>query len=188
MCRKKNTCQTLKPQVDLSSTELPFFLFKSLLNLSPIKNLLIPLRQLQEKNGHLIREKNPLQRFAFFGYGQVCRIWPVVRSGRSFCTIQLISLGSSVMPVVAGAALSWFLLLSSTPLPGLICHVLFRAGRKPLRVVAVSFEIAWKELTFQETHPSFQPGALLQPSWVCRVRCTRAQCWCLTWWMTTERN
>lgn len=64
MCRKKKTSQTFQPQVGLSSTELSFFLFKSLLNLSPMQNLLVPQGQLQEKNGHLIRKKNPPQRFA----------------------------------------------------------------------------------------------------------------------------
>lgn len=71
------------------------------------------------------------------------------------------SVGSSVMPVAVGAALSLFLLVPSMPLLGLVCHVLFRAGRQPLRVLAAYFEMSWKELTFQETHASFQPAALL---------------------------
>lgn len=40
--------------------------------------------------------------------------------------------------------------------------------------------MSWKELAFQETHPSFQPAALLQPSWVCRVQSSQAQHWCQT--------
>lgn len=87
MCRKKKTSQTFQPQVGLSSTELSFFLFKSLLNLSPMQNLLVPQGQLQEKNGHLIREKKSSSEVCRVGYGQVYGIWPVVISGRSFCTI-----------------------------------------------------------------------------------------------------
>lgn len=161
MYRKKKTSQTFQPQVGLSSTELLFFLFKSLLNRLSMQNLLISPGQLQEKNGHSIREKNPLQRFALFSCGQVCRIGSVVRSGICFCTILWLSVGSSVMPVAAGAALSVFLLLPWMPLPGLVCHVLFRAGRQLLRVLAVYIEMCWKELTFQETHPSFLPATLL---------------------------
>lgn len=70
-----------------------FFLSESLLNRSSMQNLLIPLGQFQEKNGHWIREKNPLQRFALFSCGQVCRIGSAVRSGICFCTLLLILCG-----------------------------------------------------------------------------------------------
>lgn len=161
MYRKKKTSQTFQPQVGLSSTELLFFLFKSLLNRLSMQNLLISPGQLQEKNGHSIREKNPLQRFALFSCGQVCRIGSVVRSGICFCTILLIVCG---FQCDACGCRCCFVSVSPAPLdaPAWAClHVLFRAGRQLLRVLAVYIEMCWKELTFQETHPSFLPAALL---------------------------
>lgn len=141
MSRRIKSSQNVQPQVDLPSTELPFFLFESLLNLFTNAEFTNTHGEVTGKKWPFTQGKNsPSQRYALLGCGQVCRIWPLVGSRRSFYTRADSSVGSSVVHIHACSCRQCLMTVLSRScqlllyplwyLPGLVCHVLFWSRQK----------------------------------------------------------
>lgn len=192
MCRRIKSSQNVQPQVDLPSTELPFFPFESLLNLFTDAEFTNTHGAVTGKKWPFTQGKNsPPQRYTLLGCGQVCRIWPLVGS-RGILLHQ----GWFLSRFKCGARPCVWLLcdrfVMQLPAPAALCGTclglfamrFFGAGRKPLRVAVVYFEMSSKGLTFQDTHLIFQPAVLLQQIAVGRVQCIQAQRGWWVLWMT----